>query len=474
MKGFSRLDTEERETYLDLQLNGVGARIKPFLNKAFVFNTWGDAVIAVFQDGIEAAAFMLNYRSEAIASKDAFPRKKVLPRIAGHYGKVDFFLDPLLDRFNTISDEVNTAARIEPITRAGEIFVSTEFEKAFKKQNPEEKSVKFERLGTLSLAKGHGEKELYRLIRQEEAAHIIDTLFELDLPPGLPEVLSITAYEKDLLDRLRSRTMRSEILLLLALEREKEHTGIFSFQAAEICKKAGLYEEGLEWLRKAEQEKVTLSDIDLFPFSNKKEVIKLKADLLTRLDRYSESADILYRLWRNIEEDNAKDASDILSMLAAQFKRRAITKDGKLLSRENINRKMLEKSASLYLEAFRHNFDDYYPAINAAYLLLMSGGEKAESGKKLAIYILESWKHEKGSTHWLDFTFAEANLLLGNYQDATEGLKKALEDHQQTVGVFQLEAIHFQINNYLTYMKKREEGIAILKILEIFIEKARH
>src|SRR4051794_36674225 len=98
LKGFSKLTADEQETYLVIHVHITSKAIKPFLeDKAKVYNTWGDAIIAVFQDGLQAAEFMLSYRKEARKSMQMIAEdKKVLPRIAGHYGEVSVFNDPLI------------------------------------------------------------------------------------------------------------------------------------------------------------------------------------------------------------------------------------------------------------------------------------------------------------------------------------------------------------------------------------------
>ena len=79
------------------------------------------------------------------------------------------------------------AARIEPITRPGEIFVSKEFKEAFMEQIGNRANVEFERLGVIPLAKSYGEHELFQMVKKYESKPIINKLFELDLPCALPK-----------------------------------------------------------------------------------------------------------------------------------------------------------------------------------------------------------------------------------------------------------------------------------------------
>jgi len=84
-------------------------------------------------------------------------------------------------------------------------------------------------------------------------------------------------------------------------------------------------------------------------------------------------------------------------MIAAQYKRRAILNDSEV-SRESINIDLIIRAKDLYLEAFR-KVEDYYPAINAAYLYKIIGGIEEGKGTKLSTYITSTWEDRVG-TEW--------------------------------------------------------------------------
>jgi len=475
LKGFSDLDEQEQKYYLTVYLGILSDQLKPLLQDTLLHNTWGDAIVAVFEDGKKATDFMLEYRKATKNLRKSFSQtKKVLARIAGHYGEINVFEDPLLERNNTISRVVNTAARIEPITRTGEIFVSKEFKEAFMYQNQGNDEVKFEHLGLIPLSKGHGDHELYRLINRFEPRFSIEKLFRKNLPNLLPNVSEMTIPEKDLVAELKSMTDRNVIHSVLQKEWEVSHTGAFAIEVAEICKKIGFYETGLNWLEMAQAEEYIITDeICLYPYKTARRVIKIRADLLTRLDRYEESADILYGLWKNIDDQNAKDASDILSMLAAQFKRQALMKNQQNLPREEVDNELLERAAGLYLEAFRYNVDDYYPAINAAYLLMILGKETESDGRRLAKYIRDSWDYLEGTSRWLDFTLAQTQLILGFIEEAVDVMDNAFRNHYDDIGIFEIESTKLQILQFLKLMKMEEDGEALIALLDYYMAKKR-
>lgn len=58
------------------------------------------------------------------------------PRIAGHYGEVYIFEDPMLNnRKNAVGEHINRTARIEPVTFPGEIYITEDFVQAYKQFN---------------------------------------------------------------------------------------------------------------------------------------------------------------------------------------------------------------------------------------------------------------------------------------------------------------------------------------------------
>ena len=113
---------------------------------------------------------------------------------------------------------------------------------------------------------------------------------------------------------------------------------------------------------------MVVNEINLYPFIEDKEVVKLKANCLTRMGNYDEATNLMHALLKENRID-----SDALAMLAAQFKRRALYKEDCLLDRESINFSDLRKALDLYLEAFRVNPEDFYPAINAVYIQKILG-----------------------------------------------------------------------------------------------------
>ena len=105
-------------------------------------NTWGDAIYAVFDFAQDAGSFALEltqmikdgerdwlqkglYWEEQ--TKDGPVKRPLSIRIALHTGPVFMHYNPVLRQLGFTGSHVSRAARIEPVTKAGEVFTSEEF-----------------------------------------------------------------------------------------------------------------------------------------------------------------------------------------------------------------------------------------------------------------------------------------------------------------------------------------------------------
>jgi class 3 adenylate cyclase len=460
LKGFSKLSEPELRTFYRDVMSELAVHLKPFIDKASVWNTWGDAFVAVYENGRDAVELSLLFRDLLRDYKyEKAGISRLFPRIAGHYGEFEFFEDPLINRPNVLGTNVNTTARIEPITRPGEVFVTKQFKEAIEQLPEKILQVQFDELGEIELAKNFGEKEIYRLYRSSEPKQIIDRIMKTDLSWALPEPPELTDEEKKTIDFYKSAPSIEVLERNLKSEHIEGRSGQFVMELADICKAFGFYEEAIRLIQEAENHFLDVNDIKVYPFRHQKRLLKIKANCLTRLGKYEEAADIVYGLWQL----GAKD-SDTLSMLAAQYKRRAIFEEGELLRVQDVRLELLTRARDLYLEAFRLNIEDYYPAINVAYLYKMLGGLEAGKGTKLAGYIVQAWSNKRGENWWMDTTLAEAELLHDDLESAIEMLHSAIQRHNPSV--FDRKATAEQIRIYAYFMNQQASVEPLLKMLE--------
>jgi class 3 adenylate cyclase len=460
LKGFSKLtEPEIRLFYKELipQLSDAISKYKPI---AKVLNTWGDAIVAVFEDGKDAVDFTLDYRKFFVGFNfQEIGIGVLMPRVAVHFGEFDLFYDPILESSNILGTNINTTARIEPVTRAGEIYVTKPFKEAIERLPQKINYIRFDDLGIIPLAKSFGEMEIYRLSNNAEKEQIVDRILKTDLSSVLPNPPQMADSEKDIINYYAKTPTKERFLITLKDENIDEKSGEFILEISILCKKYGLYKEALEFIEKTENWALAVNGINVYPYRHNKKLLKLKADCLTRINKYEQAADIVYGLWQLGMKD-----SDTLSMLAAQYKRRAIY-DGEKFSKENLNIELLSRAKELYLEAFRINISDYYPAINVAYLYKMFGGLELGKGTKLATYILNAWGDRTGEDWWLDSTLAEAELLQDDYELALNRFSQAIEKHSPNH--FERKAVAEQIYIYSVLTDNRSEMLQnIIELLE--------
>ena len=458
LKGYSKLSENEADLFFNQINPALSVKIKQYLDRAEAFNTWGDSVVAAFADGKDAVDLMLDYR-DFFSDFDFgnLGMTCLMPRLGGHYGELHTFPDQLLDRINMYGSNINTAARIEPVTRAGEIFVTRQFKEAIKQMPQKLDYICFDELGIVELAKSFGERELFRLRYNSENPQVIDKIYAMDLSGAFPSPPPVNREEKSLLE-LYCCSNDDAFRAFLVDDKLENRSGEFYYRVAVICKNFGLYDEAISLICRLEKTFIITAGIKMYPFKHRQDVLKLKANCLTRLGHYEMAADIVYSLWQQGMKD-----SDTLSMLAAQYKRRALVDQDDSILVGTVNKELLHRAKDLYLEAFRRNIEDYYPAINAAYLYRFLGGSESETGIKLARYVMNSWHGQEGENWWLDSTLAESQILQDCLDEASETFARALERHHPDS--FERSSVIAQISTYATLLGKEKELEGIIDLL---------
>lgn len=163
VKGFSKLDDRQLPLFVRHVL-GTMARVLDGYGKAVLFrNTWGDGIYLVFDDVMQAARCAV----ELQAAISDLPRSRLgLPdglgfRLGGHFGPVYEDADPITGATNFFGAHVSRAARIEPITPEGCVYVSEPFAAAIALDPSCEFDCDY--VGTIPSAKDYGEFPMYLL-----------------------------------------------------------------------------------------------------------------------------------------------------------------------------------------------------------------------------------------------------------------------------------------------------------------------
>jgi len=166
-KGFSKLPDSAILTYVD-DILGAAARTADAHEAHIVFrNTWGDGLFIVFDDptAVAECAFALQEAvTHAVATTVGVPKTLGL-RLGMHYGPVYETEDTMLKRRNVFGAHVSRAARVEPITPEGEVYVTDETAAALLFHGRDRYAADY--VGRMPLAKNYGDAAKYRLRRAD-------------------------------------------------------------------------------------------------------------------------------------------------------------------------------------------------------------------------------------------------------------------------------------------------------------------
>ena len=162
-KGFSRLPEPVMPQFWSDVMGRCGAVLGAHRAEIRCLNTWGDALYLVLDD-VRAAASVLCRLQEAMAGIDAaalgLPPGSGM-RIAAHYGSVYAVDDPVTGLPNHYGTEVSRAARVEPITPPGQVYVTEPMAAAIEMTCRDAFVCRY--VGRLALAKDYGIERIYRL-----------------------------------------------------------------------------------------------------------------------------------------------------------------------------------------------------------------------------------------------------------------------------------------------------------------------
>ena len=129
VREFGKLTEEQIVIFSKQVLKMIGEITTRSLHAPRVRNTWGDGLFCVFDTVEDAALYALELRDRMRKtdwSRHGLPATLAL-RTALHAGPIFQYLDPVTTQPNYLGMHVNYAARIEPITPAGEIYASWAF-----------------------------------------------------------------------------------------------------------------------------------------------------------------------------------------------------------------------------------------------------------------------------------------------------------------------------------------------------------
>jgi class 3 adenylate cyclase len=166
VKGFSKLTDRQLPTFVHEVLGAMARALSHYEESICFRNTWGDGIFLVVDDIRRAASCALDLQA-AIAGLGLtqldMPHTLAL-RLGGHYGPVYEATDPIVGSTNYFGAHVSRAARIEPITPEGSVYVTEPFAAILALETGSEFACDY--VGSVPAAKGYGVLPMYLLRRR--------------------------------------------------------------------------------------------------------------------------------------------------------------------------------------------------------------------------------------------------------------------------------------------------------------------
>jgi len=166
--GFSKLTDAELPAFAVTIMGAIARVLDRYGSDLCFINTWGDGVFAVSSDAGAAARCALEMQ-EAMSEIDleaaGLPSHLRL-RLGGHLGPVYELEDPVVKRPNYYGAHVSRAARIEPITPEGCVYVTETFAAVLALHHANQFACDY--VGYTEMAKHYGQLRMFLLRRYHE------------------------------------------------------------------------------------------------------------------------------------------------------------------------------------------------------------------------------------------------------------------------------------------------------------------
>jgi class 3 adenylate cyclase len=165
--GFSKLTDAQLPAFAENVMGTLGEVARRHERHITFINTWGDGIFVVFRNADRAAACALDMQDamSAIDFESVGLPETLKLRLGGHLGPVYELDDPITDRPNYYGAHVSRAARIEPITPEGCIYVTETFAAVLALHNADQFSCDY--VGNTEMAKHYGRLRMFLLRRAD-------------------------------------------------------------------------------------------------------------------------------------------------------------------------------------------------------------------------------------------------------------------------------------------------------------------
>lgn len=163
VRGYSRLDDRQIRQFIDVGLGTFAAVLDAAGDPVLFRNTWGDGLIVVFDTVANAArgALTLQRAFRAIDVEASGLPADLALRVGAHAGPVYDVVDPVIGRRSFAGAALTRAARLEPRTPPGDVYVTDSFAALLSVDDCPDLTCEY--VGNLPAAKDYGRMPMYLL-----------------------------------------------------------------------------------------------------------------------------------------------------------------------------------------------------------------------------------------------------------------------------------------------------------------------
>ncbi len=163
--GYSRLAEQDLPVFQAVMIGGIADQLRPHAGHILLQHTWGDAVHIVTDDAATVATVAADIHALVDRVRPTLPGMlgKLELRLSAHYAPVHEGLDAVESSTTYFGSQLSFAARVEPVTPPGMIFVTEAFAARLALEAPERYTTEY--AGEIELAKRYGKYRLYSLRR---------------------------------------------------------------------------------------------------------------------------------------------------------------------------------------------------------------------------------------------------------------------------------------------------------------------
>lgn len=164
--GFSKLSEAALPAFWNGVMRNMAVVLENYPDQILAQNSWGDALLVVTPDAPCAASLALELQSSLLNFDYSLLglAESGGMRIGVHYGPAYETRDPITGKPTLYGTEVSRAARIEPVTPPGAVFVTEPFAAILALEAPGEYTCRY--AGKIEFAKGYGTYPIYQLSDQ--------------------------------------------------------------------------------------------------------------------------------------------------------------------------------------------------------------------------------------------------------------------------------------------------------------------